>query len=158
MSGLEPIIAIAAIGTMVAAGVSAAGSIYGGQQKQEANYAAGMQEEAQGRAEFAASQQESFERRLEGQLIMSRQQAAAAASGGGAGSDAPTIVKLLTETGERAQLGEASVRYGGEIRRDALYNSASARRKTGDSSFLGGILDGIGTLAGGVGNALAATA
>lgn len=153
MSGMEVLAGAAIFAGLAGAAVTASGQIYQGQQEKEAAYVMAAGDEARGREEFAASQREAEERRLEGELIMSRQQAAAAASGGGAGSDAPTIVRLMTETGKRAQFGADTVRYGGESRRDAYFRNAGARRKSGDASFIGGILSGVGTLARGAGSA-----
>ena len=97
MSGLE----ILAIAGIAAAGVGAAATIYGGMETKRAADEAAKRDVTAGQAEFAAAQREAGERKLEGQLIMSRQQAAAAASGAGAGADAPTIVRLMTETSKR---------------------------------------------------------
>lgn len=128
---------------------TSAASVYQGQQDKEAAYSAAKQEEGMGRDEFAAAQRDALDRRLEGELLMSRQQAAAAASGGGAGVSDPTIVRLLTETGERADYNAQTVTYGGGIRRNALFKSAEARRKSGDSSYIGGVLGGLGRFVGG---------
>ncbi len=146
------LLAVAAIGAVAAAGVSAAGSIYAGTKNREAAYIAAQQEEEQGREEFAASQREAFERALEAKLTMSRQQAIAAASGGGASADAPSIVRLQEKTAERAQYGEDSARYGGESRRRSSFRAAEARRRTGENNFVGSLFTAAGTMAGGVGD------
>lgn len=108
-------------------------------------------DEAAGKGEFAASQREAELRRIEGNLIMSRQQAYAAASGAGAGNDDPTILKIMSDTGANAELGARSVIYGGQSRQDDYINSARTRRISGQNNFLGGVLRAVGTLAGGVG-------
>ncbi len=143
MSGLET---LAVLG-VVAAGASAAATIYGGMETRRASEEAAKRDLTAGQAEFAASQREAEERRLEGQLIMSRQQAAAAASGGGASADAPTIVKLMTETAKRSQYGIDSVMYGGRARRQGYIDSAQAKRETGNANFIGSIFTGIGQFA-----------
>lgn len=160
---------IASIATISAAVVGTGAAVYGAYQSgenakqqgasdREAAYMLAQQEEATGREDFAASQRDARERKLEGELIMSRQQAVAAGSGGGAGADAPTIIRLMTETAKRARYGEESVLAGGRARQDRYNASAAARRISGDNSFLGGIkgaqgalLSGIGSLASGVG-------
>jgi hypothetical protein len=143
MSGLETL----AIAGIVAGVAGAAGSIYEGYQTQQAAYEAARRDERAGQAEFAASQREAEERRLEGEIIMSRQQAAAAASGGGAGSDAPTIVRLMTESAKRARYGQESTLFGGRSRKQTYIETAQSRRATGDANFLGSILTGIGQTA-----------
>jgi hypothetical protein len=145
MSGLEPL----AIAAIVGAGASAAGTIYSGWETRRAAEEAAKRDERAGQAEFAASQREAEERKLEGALVMSRQQAAAAASGAGAGDDAPTIVKLMTETAKRQRYGVESTLFGGRQRRQTYIETAQARRQTGDANFLGSILTGIGQAAGG---------
>lgn len=152
MADPATLLAVAAIGTVASAGISAAGSIYAGQKSQEAAYLAARQAEEQGREEFAASQREAFERSLEAKLTMSRQQAIAAASGGGSGADAPSIVRLQERTAERGQYGEDSARYGGESRRRSSFREAEARRRTGDNNFVGSLFTAGGTLAGGIGD------
>lgn len=143
MSGLE----VLAVAGIVAAGATAAATIYAGSETKKASYEAAKRDETTGMAEFASAQREAQERTLEGKLVMSRQQAAAAASGAGAGDDAPTIVRLMTETSKRAQYGVESTMYGGRARRQGYFDGAQARRQTGDASFLGSILTGVGQFA-----------
>ncbi len=143
MSGIETL----AVMGIVAAGASAAASVYSGYETKRANDAAAARDVTAGQAEFAASQREAEQRKLEGQLISSRQQALAAASGAGAGADAPTIVRLMTETSKRSRYGEESTLYGGRARRQGYIDSAQAKRDTGNASFLGSILTGVGRLA-----------
>lgn len=150
---LSTIASVAAIGaTVIGTGIQVAGSIYAGKQAKEAAYKQALLEEGAGRAEFAASQRDALERKLEGELTMSRQQAVAAASGGGAGADAPTIVKIMSDTAARSDYARRSVLYGGEERRSTLYKSAEARRKTGQNSFLGSLFTAGGQLASGIGS------
>jgi len=143
MSGLE----ILAIAGIAAAGVGAAATIYGGMETKRAADEAAKRDVTAGQAEFASSQRDAQERKLEGQLIMSRQQAAAAASGAGASGDAPTIVRLMTETAKRSQYGVDSVMYGGRARRQGYIDTAQARRETGNANFIGSILTGVGQFA-----------
>lgn len=143
---------IAAGATIASTVVSAGASIYEGHVAKESAYAAAQQEEAKGDAEFANMQRQAEERKFEAALILSKQQAAAAASGGGAGADAPTIVKIMEKTAQRAEYGRASVIYAGGEAKKSYYASAAARRKSGDNSFLGGILSGGGQVLGGIGS------
>jgi len=166
MASLATIASVAAIGAaVVGTGVSLYGSSVAadnarkaGEAERQTQYMLAQQEEAAGTEALASSQRDARERKLEGELIMSRQQAVAAASGGGAGADAPTIVRLMTETAKRSQYGQDSVIYTGEATRSKYNASAAARRMSGENSFLGGIqgaqgayLSGIGSLAAGVG-------
>lgn len=143
--------AIAAVGTVAAAGIGAYSALESGRQSREANYEMAANEEAQGRDEFAAAQREALERRYEAKLVQSRQQAIASASGAGAGSDAPTIVQIMSKTAERAAYGEETSRYGGLSRRDRLYASARNRRRSGDADQSGSFYRAAGTVAGGIG-------
>jgi hypothetical protein len=166
MASLATIASVAAIGAAVVgtgvslygASVSAENSRKAGEAERQTQLMLAQQEEAAGTEAFASAQREAKERKLEGELIMSRQQAVAAASGGGASTDAPTIVRLMTETAKRSKLGQDSVIYTGESTRSRYNTSAAARRISGENSFLGGIqgaqgawLSGLGSLAAGVG-------
>lgn len=147
MSGLELLAGAALIGTVATVGsglVQAGATVYAGNEEKKAAYEAAKRDETAGQAEFAASQRESQERKLEGELVMSRQQALAAASGGGAGADAPTIVRLMTETAKRSRYGQESTMFGGRSRRQTYFDSASSRRTTGDANFLGSVFTGLG--------------
>jgi hypothetical protein len=145
---------IAGVVSAGAAVVSTVSTIQAGAAQQQAMEAAAKRDELAGKNEFAAAQRQADERRLEGQLIMSKQQAYAAASGGGSGADAPTMAKILTDTGERVRMGTESVMYQGASARDDYFAAAEAKRTTGGADFFGSILKGVGTLAGGVGDAL----
>lgn len=158
---------IATVAAGAAAVVGAGAQIYGGYAQQQASDKAAAQTTAQyqaealqlqekGRAEFAASQRDAIERRLQGQIVLSQQQAAAAASGGGAGGDAPTIVRLMTETAQRGDYGAESALYQGRSQQSIYDKSAandlvSAANPSKSNNFIGSLLDGVGTLLGGAG-------
>lgn len=153
--------ALAGLGTALTIGaavVGAGASVYsayqthemGVAQQKEYNREAAVDELA-GKNEYAASQREAEQKRLEAQLVMSRAQAYAAASGAGAGADDPTIVKILGEEGTKGKFNADSLLYAGEQGRDAYYSSAAAKRATGANIFLGSTLSAVGTLAGGIG-------
>ncbi|MFA7308414.1 MAG: hypothetical protein WC026_17285, partial [Hyphomicrobium sp.] len=103
--------------------------------------------EEKGKEELAASQRDAIQKRREGALINSRQQALAAASGAGAGSDAPTIVKLMTDTAGQAEYNAQVDLYGGKSRKEGLFNAAANRRREGKASLLGSVLGGFGGFA-----------
>lgn len=142
MSGLE---LIGLIGT----GLSAAGTIAAGKAEQENQEFVARQEQDKAKEEFAASQREAQQARREARIAQSRQQALAAASGGGAGADAPTIVRLMSDTAGQGELNAGSAIYGGQQRAAGLNDSAKARRRSGRASFLGSVLGGFGQMAGG---------
>jgi hypothetical protein len=141
--------ALAAVGALVSGfGTFAAGVA----QKRAADQDA-LNMEAQGKEEVAASQREAEIKRREGRLINSRAQAVAAASGAGAGTDAPTIVRLMSQTRGESEFNAQSSLYGGFSRKAGLKQGARARRAEGRASLLGGVLGGFGQAASGLGKA-----
>lgn len=142
MSGFETIAGIlGAAGTAASAvGTIAAGSA----ERKNQNFIA-KQEEMRANEELAASQREAQQNRNEAELAMSRQQALAASSGGGAGSEAPTIVRLMTDTAGQGELNASTAIYGGQQRAAGLRDSARGRRAAGKASFLGSVLGATGT-------------
>lgn len=135
----------------VGTALGAAGTIGAGvAAKNEADYEA-KQMEIKGAEERAAAQREAQLKRREGQLVQSRQQALAAASGAGAGFDAPTIVKMMTDTAGEAEYNAQTVNYGGLSRATGLMDSARGRRAAGKASFMGSIIGGFGQAVGGFG-------
>jgi hypothetical protein len=144
--------ALATIAAVVGTVASIGSAIYTGQQLNEAAQIEAHNLEVVGREEFAAAQREAQERRLEGKLLESRQLAVAAASGAGAGLDDPTIVKLLTTTGELTEYAVSTIGYRGERLRDAYYRSADAKRRGGEASLFGSYLSAFGELGAGGAN------
>lgn len=147
---------IAAVATIGAAVVGTGATVYSAYQQVQQGEAIQKEavrqaqvDEASGKQEYAASQREAELRRLEGRLIMSRQQAFAAASGGGA--DDPTILKIMSDTGANAELGAQSVMYQGAARQQDYLNAAQARRISGRNNYMGAVLSSVGTLASGIG-------
>lgn len=141
--------ALALIGSLV----GAAGTVAGGvAAKNDANYEA-KQMEMKAKEETAAATREAGQARTESELAMSRGQALAAASGGGAGSDAPTILKLMSGLAGQGELNSQSALAGGFSRAAGLNDSAKARRAQGKSSFLGSVIGGFGQAAKGISSA-----
>lgn len=128
---------------------SAVGTVAAGAAERDNQNFIAKQEEMKAKEEFAASQRDAQQARREATIAQSRQQALAAASGGGAGSDAPTIVKLMSDVAGQGELNAGSAIYGGQQRAAGLRDSASARRRSGKASFLGSVLGGFGQAAGG---------
>ena len=145
MSGLE---LIGLLGTAVSGvGTIAAGAA----QKNAADFEA-QQMDMKAKEEVAASQRDALQKKQEGAILNSRAQALAAASGGGAGTDAPTIVKLMGQTVGQSQYNADSAMYGGYSRAAGLRDSAKGRRAEGNASLLGSVFGGFGSMAKGITN------
>lgn len=132
---------------IIGALISGFGTIASGVAADNAAKQDALNLEAKGQEELAASQRDADVKRREGALINSRQQALAAASGAGAGSDAPTIVKLMTDTAGQAEYNAQVDLYGGKSRKQGLYEAAANRRREGKASLLGSVLGGFGGFA-----------
>lgn len=146
MSGLELL-------AMAGAAVSGIGTVASGVAANRAAQQDALNMEAQGKEEIAVAQREAEEKRKEGRLVNSRAQALAAASGAGAGGDAPTIVKLMSQTAGGAEYNAQSAMFGGLSRKRGLNDGAKARRAEGKASLLGSVLGGFGQAASGVAKA-----
>lgn len=136
MSGLELIGGLLTAGAQIASGVAA-----NRQAQQEA-----LNQEAAAKQDFANSQQQAFEKKREGELMLSRQQALAAASGGGA--DDPTILKIMGNTATQSALNVRQTVAGGQQSLANGFASARSTRAAGRASFLGSMFDAAGTFAG----------
>lgn len=148
MSGLELIgTVLGGLGTAA----SVAGTIAQGRAQNAAAQFEAKQMDMKAKEETAAAQREAEQKRREGLLVGSRQQALAAASGGGAGSDAPTIVKLMSETAGQAEYNAQSEMFGGTQRAAGLVDSARARRLSGKASLLGSNIAATGQALAGFG-------
>lgn len=145
MSGFE---ILAGIGTALSAG----GMVLGGVADKRAADFEAAQLRSRAKEEVAASQRDAIAKRREGSIINSRAQALAAASGGGAGYDAPTIVKLMSDTAGEAEYNAGTSMYGGYSRAAGLRDQARARKMSGRASLLGSTIGAFGTAASGFGN------
>ncbi|RWL14888.1 MAG: hypothetical protein EOR57_31575 [Mesorhizobium sp.] len=121
-------------------------------EKNAADFEA-QQLEMKAKEETAAAQREALDKRREGAIINSRAQALAAASGAGAGTDAPTIVKLMGKTAGEAEYNAGTSMYGGLSRAAGLRDSAKGRRASGKASLLGSVFSGFGSAASGISKA-----
>jgi hypothetical protein len=137
---------LGAIGSVI----SGVGSIAAGAAEKNAADFEAAQMDQKAKEEVAASQRDAIAKRREGAIINSRAQALAAASGGGAGTDAPTIVKLMGQTAGEAEYNAQTAMYGGYSRAAGLRDSAKARRASGNASLLGSVIGGFGSMAGGL--------
>jgi hypothetical protein len=140
MSGFE---IIAALGS----GLSALGGISAGAAENANAKFEAAQMDMKAKEETAAAQRDAMAKQREGRIVNSRAQAVAAASGAGAGTDAPTIVKLMKDTAGEAQYNADTAMYGGYSRAAGLRDSARGRRASGKASLLGSVLGGFGGVA-----------
>ncbi|MBZ9873075.1 hypothetical protein LB542_19700 [Mesorhizobium sp. BR1-1-9] len=130
--------------------VSGVGTVASGvAEKRSADYEA-AQMDMKAKEETAAAQRDAIAKRREGAILNSRAQALAAASGGGAGTDAPTIVRLMGQTAGEADYNAQTAMYGGYSRAAGLRDSAKGRRASGNASLLGSVIGGFGTTAKGL--------
>ncbi|MER9176670.1 hypothetical protein NKH72_24215 [Mesorhizobium sp. M0955] len=146
MSGFE---LIAALG----AGISGIGTIAAGAAEKNAADFEAQQLDMKAKEETAAAQRDAMDKRHEGAIINSRSQALAAASGAGAGTDSPTIVKLMRDTAGQAEYNAGTSMYGGYSRAAGLRDSARGRRASGQASLLGSVFSGFGGAAKGIASA-----
>ncbi|RUV65844.1 hypothetical protein EOA64_00430 [Mesorhizobium sp. M1A.F.Ca.IN.022.02.1.1] len=137
---------LGAIGSVV----SGVGTIASGVAEKRAADFEAAQMEQKAKEETAASQRDAMQKRREGAILNSRAQALAAASGAGAGTDAPTIVKLMGQTAGEADYNAQTAMYGGYSRAAGLRDSAKARKASGNASLLGSVIGGFGSMAGGL--------
>lgn len=135
--------------TAIAGIVSAVGTIAAGKAEQNNQNYLAKQEDMKAKEEMASSQREAQQNLNEADLANSRAQALAASSGGGAGAEAPTIVRLMSDTAGQGTLNANTTLYGGMERAAGLKDSAKGRRAAGKASFLGSVLGGFGQAAGG---------
>jgi hypothetical protein len=153
--------ALAAIGTWIGSNIgtvasiagtalTAAGTLTSGKAERNNQEYIAKQEDMKAKEELAASQREAIQNRREAVFANSRAQALAASSGGGAGADAPTIVKLMSDTAGQGELNAATSMYGGQQRAAGLMDSAKGRRASGRASYLGSQLGAFGQVAGGI--------
>lgn len=147
MAGFSTIASVLSIGGSIIGGL---GRIYGGAAEKASDYKSAADLENYGRAEFAASQREALDVKFQGDLVQSRQRALAAASGGGAADEGMLVIADQTAARERYAID--SVIFKGADTRKRYFDAARAKRESGDSSLIGGVLGGIGYTAGGIGS------
>lgn len=144
---------IATVVGLAGSALSAAGTVAAGAAEKRNQDFMAAQEVMRSKEETAAAQRDAIAKRREGAIVNSRAQALAAASGAGAGSDAPSIVKIMGKTAGEAEYNAGTAMYGGYSRAAGLRDSAKGRRAAGKASLLGGVLGGFGSLASGVARA-----
>lgn len=137
---------------LIGALVSAAGTVASGVAEKNASEFEAQQLDMKANEENAAAQREAAQATKEADIAMSRQQALAASSGAGAGSDAPTIIKLMSDVAGQGELNQQSILYGGQQRASGLIDQAKGRRMSGKASLLGSAFGAFGQAAKGFGS------
>lgn len=139
----DPITATMAALTVVGGGISAAGTIMGGnaaadagKSARDSQYFKATQEEMAAQESRASSQRDALEKGRETTLLQSKLQARAAASGGGA--DDPGVITLAEGIAGRGEYEALTDMYKGENRARGLEDSAMGSRMTGDAALAEG--------------------
>jgi hypothetical protein len=139
---------IAAVASMVGAGVQAAGTIAAGKDAQKAaNYEA-AQIDIRAKEEQAAAQRDALEYRHKKDLALSELQSKSAASGFSATD--PTTLALADEITKYGTVQEQMAMYGGTSRRTGLEAQAAGRRMEGAAARKGAAYSAAGTILGGI--------
>jgi hypothetical protein len=137
-------------GTMmlIGTGVQAGAKIAAGQSARAAGKYNAAALNAQATQEVAAAERTAAERRHETERVISKQIAGAAASGAGFG---PSLLDIIGDTAQRGEYRAQADMYGGEEKARALKNKANIARYEGNSAYAGSLLEGVGSLALGLG-------
>ena len=131
-------------------GVQAAAGISAGMSARDAGRYNATMLERRATEERAVAQRTAAERRRETDRVIGRQIALAAASGAGFG---PSVIDLVGDTAARGEYQAQGEMYTGESRARNLETRAGLARYQGDAAFSGSILEGVGTVAVGLGRA-----
>ena len=155
---------------LLASAVSAAGTVVGGMaaKREGQAQASAMRQSAEFEAarlrekaneERAAAGREAAQERDKKEQMASRAIAVAASSGGGV--ENPTILNILDDIETKGELQAGQKMYVGKSRAAGMIDQANAglwnadvkgqsARNRGDAAFVGSLLEGFGTAAGGV--------
>ena len=131
---------------LLAAGISAAGSVLGGISANKAGKYEAQQLQRSATEERVAGQRAAMEKRREADVVMSQQRARAAASGSSI-TGSPTIIDIFGDTAQRGEYLAQIESFKGESRARGLQDQAKASRFKGKSALVGSILEGVGELA-----------
>lgn len=129
---------------LIGAGITAAGTIYGGVR---ANQNAGLEAQIlkkKGDDELAIASREAAKDRRQGNLALSRARAIAANSGAGTGDD--TVTNIMAGIEEQRDYNVLTDMYRGQRSRADLYADASIRKREGRDALIGAGLEAGGTL------------
>ena len=141
----------ALIATAAAAAISAAGSVYSGeQQKKAANYNALMQEE-QAKAVDTQTREAIRRQRIQNQSIMAAQRTSALSSGV---EESGSSLLTLMENANRLEKNIADIATQGSAAKYAALNQATLSRMQGRTSQISGYMQAGSTLLSGASSIL----
>lgn len=119
-------------------------AVLGGIQQKKVADAQAKQLRVQGKAEAARAGAEAAEERRQARYVSSRARAVAAASG--AGATDPTVVNTIANLETEGEYRALMAMYNGEVRQNAAFGEASARRSEGSAARAAGFLRGASTI------------
>lgn len=134
---------------LVGAGISAAGSIMQGQQAQQMAEMQAKAYEQQAQAEQQASAFEAQRERRKQELLQANARAQVGASGV-AFQGSPT--EVLTANAREGQLDIAAIRYGSQLRQNALKTQAGISRFSGQQAKSASMLNAASGFVSGISN------
>ena len=143
MAALPALTALSGVASLAGTGMGVAGALQqGGAAQAAANYSAQMDRQ-QGQTDFAAAQRAANEKRLQTDLVQSKQIADAA--GSGAGVQTPSILDIYGQTAARGKYLAEGAQYQGAQRQQAYNNMATDALYRGGVAQQAGDLSAIGT-------------
>lgn len=152
MTGIETLALVGTIASVGGSIVSGLGQMQAGRAANaSAKFQAAQLEQRVGQ-ERAAAQRQAIEERRKAAFAISRGQAVAAASGGGATD--PTVLDVTGGVAAQGEYNALSALFEGEERARGAQLQATATRMEGKQAKKAGMIGGLGTIAGGVGQTL----
>lgn len=136
--------------TAIGTGVSAAGTIAGGNAAKSAADFKAQQFQMQGQTATAEGQRSMLEEQRKTGLLQSTLQARAA--GSGAGATDPTVLALGSQIAGRGEYGALTDLFQGQNRAAGLTDEANAAIATGKAQQIGSDYSAVGTVASGAGS------
>lgn len=152
MTGIETLALVGTIASVGGSIVSGLGQMQAGRAANaSAKFQAAQLEQRAGQ-ERAAAQRQAIEERRRAALAISRGRAVAAASGGGATD--PTVLNVAGGVAAQGEYNALSALFEGEERARGANLQATSARMEGKQAKKAGMVGGLGTIAGGVGQTL----
>jgi hypothetical protein len=149
MTGMTTAVMVAS--AVVGASISAMGAIQQGKATNANAKFQAKQLEQQAGQDRASSQRVAIEKRREGDIALSNVQAAAAGAGGGATD--PTVLDIQGGIAKQSEYNALSALFSGEERGRGQELQAVSSRMQGKQAQKAGLINGISTIVGGVGDA-----
>jgi len=149
MSGIEVAALAATVGGSIVSGL---GQMQAGRAANVSAKFQAAQAQQQAGQERATAQRAAIEERRKADLALSRGQAVLASSGGGALD--PTAMRLMGGIAQQGEYNALSALFQGEETARGLELGAAAKRMEGKQAKKAGMIGGISTIAGGIGQGL----